>query len=66
MQDRDDMRGQAVERLQSSRERRAACSERYESARGSAEELPAFTQFRVAEDQFAAREAWLKWIDRDY
>jgi hypothetical protein len=66
MQDRDDSRTGAVERLRGARERRARCSERYESARGSSAELPAFTELRAAEEQFAAREAWLKWIDRDY
>jgi hypothetical protein len=34
--------------------------------RGSSNELPAFTQLEAAEEQFAAREAWLKWIDRGY
>jgi hypothetical protein len=66
MQDRDDSRAHAVERLQGARERRARCSERYQSARGSRGELPAFTELRAAEEQFAAREAWLRWIDRDY
>ena len=41
-------------------------SRRYASVRGSFEELPALTALEAAEDQFAAREAWLKWIDRDY
>ena len=44
----------------------AKCSRRYASVRGSFEELPALTALEAAEDQFAAREAWLKWIDRDY
>jgi hypothetical protein len=66
MRDRDDSRVLAVERLHGARERRASCSERYESARGSTEELPAFAELAAAEEQFAAREAWLKWIDRDY
>ena len=66
MRDRDDSRAEAVERLHGARERRARCSERYESARGSSKELPAFTELRAAEEQFAAREAWLKWIDADY
>jgi hypothetical protein len=66
MPDRDDSRIRAVERLHGARDRRATCSERFESARGSAEELPAFTELQAAEEQFAAREAWLKWIDRGY
>ena len=38
---------------------------RYASARESFK-LPALTALEAAEDQFAAREAWLKWIDGDY
>ena len=53
-------------RLDGARRRRANCSDRYESVRGSFEELPAFTALEAAEEQMAAREAWLKWIDRDY
>jgi len=66
MQDRDDVRAQAVARLDGARRQRASCSDRYESARGSSEELPAFTALEAAEEQFTAREAWLEWIDRDY
>jgi hypothetical protein len=46
-----DVRGEAVARLESARERRNEHSERYDAA---------------AQDQVAAREAWLAWIDRDY
>jgi hypothetical protein len=66
MQDRDDTRAQALARLEGARRQRARCSDRYQSVRGSPEELSAFTALEVAEDQFAAREAWLEWIDRDY
>ncbi len=66
MQDRDDTRALALARLEGARRRRAKCSDRYRSVRGSSEELPAFTALEAAEDQFAAREAWLEWIDRDY
>jgi hypothetical protein len=66
MQDREDIRAQALGRLDGARSERARCSDRYESARGSYEELPALTELEAAEEQFAAREAWLKWIDRDY
>lgn len=61
-----DDRAQAVARLDAAREHRASCSDEYESARGSFNELPAFTELKAAEDRFAAREAWLNWIDRDY
>jgi len=66
MPDREENRPRAVERLQGARERREDLSERYESARGSSEELGAFTKLTAAEETFAAREAWLKWIDRGY
>jgi hypothetical protein len=59
-------REDAVERLQAARELRTRYSEQYDAARGSLTELPAFTNLQAAEDQFAAREAWLAWIDRDY
>jgi hypothetical protein len=66
MQDRDEARGQAVARLDGARRERARCSHRYETARGSSQELPAFTALEAAEEQLAARQAWLQWIDRDY
>jgi hypothetical protein len=66
MREHNDSRAHAVEQLQSAREQRAGRSERYEAAVGSSEELPAFTALLAADEQFAAREAWVKWIDRDY
>jgi hypothetical protein len=66
MHEGGDNRAHAVERLQRAREHRAARSKQYEAAAGSARELPALTELQAAEEQFAAREAWLKWIDRDY
>lgn len=66
MNDRDHGRAEAVARLHGAREQRARCSDRYRSARGSSQELPAFTELQAAEEQFTAREAWLEWIDSDY
>jgi hypothetical protein len=66
MQVRDDVRAQAVARLDGARRQRTECSDRYEAARGSSQELRASTELEAAEDQLAAREAWLQWIDRDY
>jgi hypothetical protein len=66
MQEHNDSRAHAVDRLQSARDQRAIRSEQYEAATGSLQELPAYAELQAAEDQFAAREAWLKWIDRDY
>ena len=56
----------AVERFQAAREERDRRAGQYNAASGSPQELPAFTELRAAEDQLAAREAWLKWIERDY
>lgn len=59
-------RDDAVDGLQTARRERGRHSERYEAAKGSSGELPAFTELRAAEDRFAAREAALAWIDRRY
>lgn len=64
--DRSEGHSVATERFQAAREERDRRAGRYEAASGSPEELPAFTELRAAEDQLAAREAWLKWIERDY
>ena len=56
----------AVERFEAAREERDRRAGRYDAASGSPEELPAFTELQAAEDQLAAREAWLKWVERDY
>ena len=59
-------RGEALERLDDARTERAARSERYEASRGSTNELSAAADLNAADEQFAAREAWLKWVERDY
>jgi hypothetical protein len=59
-------RDDAVARLQTARERRDTSSQQYDAARESPGELRAFTELQAALDQFAAREAWLAWVDRDY
>jgi hypothetical protein len=64
--DQDQGRVVAVERLQSARQRRDRHVRQYHAARGSPTELAAYTQLQAAVDQFAAREAWLAWLDRDY
>ena len=66
MRDRNEDRAQAVERLRGARDRSARRSEQYKAAAGSSRELSALTELKAAEEQFAAREAWLKWVDRDY
>lgn len=66
MRDHSETRDHAVERLQAARADRDRHSEQCDAARGSTGELPAFTELHAAEEQFAAREAWLAWIDRGY
>lgn len=51
----------AAERCDVARNDRDRRADEYEAARGSSAELPAFTELKAAEEQFAAREAWLKW-----
>ena len=56
----------AVERFEAAREERDRRVEEQDSASGSSSELSASTELKTAEDHFAAREAWLKWLERDY
>jgi hypothetical protein len=57
----------AVARFRAAREERDRRAGLYEAASGSpSSELTAFTELRAAEEQLAAREAWLKWTERDY
>jgi hypothetical protein len=64
--DKSETHAGAVERFQAAREERDRQAGRYEAATGSSSELPAFTELQAAEDQLAAREAWLEWVERDY
>jgi hypothetical protein len=64
--DQDQGREVAVERLQSARQRRDRHVRQHDAARGSPSELAAYTELQAAVDQFAAREAWLAWLDRGY
>jgi hypothetical protein len=56
---------QAVERFEAARDERDRKVDENDAASGSTGELQAFTELKAAEDQFAAREAWLKWTERD-
>jgi hypothetical protein len=66
MEKRNENHAAAVERFQAARDSRDQRAEQYDSASGSSGELSAFTELQAAEEQFAAREAWLKWVERDY
>jgi hypothetical protein len=61
-----DSHSSAVERFQAAREERDRRASQFDAASGSSQELPAFTQLQAAVEQFAARAAWLKWIERNY
>jgi hypothetical protein len=56
---------QAVDQFVAARDERDRRADRSHAASGSADELRTFTELKAAEDQFAAREAWLKWTERD-
>lgn len=58
--------GGAVERFEAAREERDRRSEEYQAATGSASELPAFVELQAAQEHFAAREAWVEWLERGY
>jgi len=54
---------EAMDRFRAAREERDRCASRYETAGGSPGELAAFTDLQAAEQQLAARTAWLSWTD---
>jgi hypothetical protein len=65
--DKSKSHSEAVERFRAAREERDRRAGLYEAASGSpGSELSAFTELQAAEEQLAAREAWLKWTERDY
>ena len=65
--DKSKSHSDAVERFQTAREERDRRAGLYEAVRGSpSSELSAFTELQAAEEQLAAREAWLEWTERDY
>jgi hypothetical protein len=55
-----------VERFEAAREERDRRAGEYGAASGSPDELPAFVELKAAEEQLAAREAWLKWTESDF
>jgi hypothetical protein len=54
-----------VKRFQAAREERDRRAGQYDAASGSPSELPAFVELKAAEEQLAARTAWLRWTERD-
>ena len=55
-----------VERFEAARDERDQRAGEYRASSGSSDELPTFVELRAAEEQLAAREAWLKWTESDF
>jgi hypothetical protein len=53
----------AVDRLRAAREERDRRAAEYDAASGSPSELSAYTELQAAEQQLAARKAWLSWAE---
>jgi hypothetical protein len=54
---------QAMDRFHAAREERDRRAAQYEAADAAPGELAAFTELQAAEQQLAARKAWLSWTD---
>jgi hypothetical protein len=65
MEKRSAEQAAAGERLDAAREERDRRADEHDAARGSGRELSARADLVAAEDRFAAREAWVKWTERD-
>ena len=55
-----------VERVVAAREERDRRAGQCSAASGWPDELPAFVELQAAEEQLAAREAWLEWAERGF
>ncbi len=53
----------AMQRLDAALGEQARLRERYQAAIGTSAELGSFGRLRAADDQVAAREAWVHWVD---
>jgi hypothetical protein len=62
----DDAHVEAVERLDAARDVRRQRRDAHAGSRGTPWEERAAAALNEAEDRFAAREAWVKWIERGY
>jgi hypothetical protein len=56
---------EGVDRFRAAREERDRRAAQYDAASGSPGELSAFTELQAAEQQLAARTAWLRWAEED-
>jgi hypothetical protein len=55
----------AVDRLRAAREERDRRAAEYDAASGSPGELSAYTELQAADQQLAARKAWLSWAEME-
>jgi hypothetical protein len=55
----------AVDRVRAAREERDRRAAEYDAASGSLGELSAYTELQAAEQQLAARKAWLRWAETE-
>jgi hypothetical protein len=55
----------AVDRVRAAREERDRRAAEYDAASGSPGELSAHTELQAAEQQLAARKAWLSWAETE-
>jgi hypothetical protein len=61
-----DERSSATGRLETALGEQHRFAERYDAARGTSTEMTAYADLREAGEQVAARDAWVKWLDRAY
>lgn len=66
MNEQSRTRRDALERLESAREEQRWRVKQHDTARGSSAELSARVSLQKADEEFAAREAWVAWTERDY
>jgi hypothetical protein len=59
-------RGKAGDRLNAALGEQDRLVKRYDAAVGTSQEMSAYAHLRDAGEQVAARDAWVKWLDRDY
>jgi hypothetical protein len=62
----EEERGGAKARLNDARDHQVRATERHEAAKGTSGEMHADIDRREAGERVAAREAWVKWVERDY
>ena len=59
----DDAHAQAVERVDAASAERSRLRDAHERAMGTSSDLQASASLRAANDEVAARERWLQWVE---